>query len=63
MTKEEKEKLTKEIQLEKADPSTIIPKVSKLMKDADVKVEDKDLKSALDIFLEEPEVEKEEKTK
>ena len=63
MTKEEKEKLTKEIQLEKADPSTIIPKISKLMKDADVKVEDKDLKSALDVFLVEPEVEKEDKTK
>lgn len=63
MTKEEKEKLTKEIQLEKADPSTIIPKIAKLMKDADVKVEDKDLKSALDVFLVEPEVEKEDKTK
>ncbi|MBO0602277.1 peptidylprolyl isomerase [Sporosarcina sp. E16_3] len=61
MTKEEKEKLTKEIQLEKADPSTIIPKIAKLMKDADVKVEDKDLKSALDVFLVEPEVEKEDK--
>ncbi|WP_186672121.1 peptidylprolyl isomerase [Sporosarcina sp. BP05] len=63
MTKEEKEKLTKEIQLEKADPSTIIPKISKIMKDADVKVEDKDLKSALDVFLVEPEVKKEDKTK
>ena len=31
------------------------------MKDADVKVEDKDLKSALDIFLVEPKVEKETK--
>ena len=29
------------------------------MKDADVKVEDKDLKSALDVFLVEPKVEKE----
>lgn len=63
MTKEEKEKLTKEIQLEKADPSTIIPKIAKLMKEADVKVEDKDLKSALDVFLVEPKVEKETKTK
>jgi len=63
MTKEEKEKLTKEIQLEKADPSTIIPKISKLMKDAEVKVEDKDLKSALDIFLEEPKKEAKEETK
>jgi foldase protein PrsA len=61
LTKEDKEKISKEIQLEKADPSTIIPKVSKIMKDADVKVEDKDLKSALDIFLEEPKVEKETK--
>jgi len=59
MTKEEKENLSKEIQLEKADPSTIIPKISKIMKDADVKVEDKDLKSALDVFLVEPEVETE----
>jgi foldase protein PrsA len=61
LTKEDKEKISKEIQLEKADPSTIIPKVSKIMKDADVIVEDKDLKSALDIFLEEPKVEKETK--
>jgi len=62
MTKEEKENLSKEIQLEKADPSTIIPKISKIMKDADVKVEDKDLKSALDVFLVEPEVETETET-
>ena len=61
MTKEEKEKLTKEIQLEKADPTTIISKITKLMKDADVKVKDKDLKTALDVFLEEPKVEEETK--
>jgi foldase protein PrsA len=61
MVKKEDENVRKEIQLEKADPSTIIPKISKLMKDADVKVEDEDLKSALDVFLDEKKVEKEAK--
>lgn len=50
----DKEAARKDLQLKKADPSTIIEKISKIMKDADVKVEDQDLKSALDIFLVEP---------
>ncbi len=50
-TKDNKESIKKDMLITKADPSTIIEKVSKLMKDADVKINDKDLKSALDMFL------------
>ncbi|MEK3937356.1 peptidylprolyl isomerase [Sporosarcina sp. FSL W7-1349] len=49
-SKEEKEDLRKEMKLEKADENAAFDKISKLLKDADVKVEDKDLKSALDMF-------------
>lgn len=50
VTKEEEENIRKELMIEKADPSTIIPKVSKLLKDAEVDIKDKDLKAALDMF-------------
>ncbi len=49
-SKEEREKAADELKMEKADTSTLVDKVSKLVKDADVKVKDKDLKSALDLF-------------
>ncbi|MGG0643387.1 peptidylprolyl isomerase [Sporosarcina gallistercoris] len=49
-SKAEKEKAKQELKLTKADTSTIVDKVGKLIKDADVKVNDKDLKSAMDMF-------------
>lgn len=49
-SKADKEKAKQELKLTKADTSTIVDKVAKLMKDADVKVKDKDLKSSLDMF-------------
>ncbi|MBE1554909.1 peptidylprolyl isomerase [Sporosarcina limicola] len=55
LTKDEQETVRNELKLDKADTSTLLEKVTKLMKDADVKVEDKDLKSALDMFLKEKE--------
>ena len=62
-TKDDTEKIREEIRFEKADPNTIIDKVGKIMKDADVKVTDTELKSALDMFLakDEKEADKEEK--
>ena len=50
-TEEDTEDIRKQLLIEKADPASIITKVSKLMKEADVKIEDKDLKSALDMFM------------
>ena len=50
-TEEDTEDIRKQLLIEKADPASIITKVSKLMKDADVKIEDKDLKSAIDMFM------------
>lgn len=63
-SKEEKEDVRKEIQLEKADQNEALDKISTLLKEADVKVEDTDLKSALDMFIQEDKQEepKEEKT-
>ncbi|REB04721.1 foldase [Sporosarcina sp. BI001-red] len=49
-SKADKEKAKQELKLTKADTSTIVDKVAKLMKDADVKVKDKDLKASLDMF-------------
>ncbi|WP_432352761.1 peptidylprolyl isomerase [Sporosarcina sp. A2] len=49
-SKEDKEKAKQELKLAKADTSTIVEKVAKLMKESDVKVKDKDLKSAMDMF-------------
>lgn len=59
------------IALEKVDQSTIVEKIAALLKDADVKVKDEDLKSALAMFMdaapaedeEEPADEKEDKDK
>ncbi|MFS0577226.1 peptidylprolyl isomerase [Sporosarcina sp. 179-K 3D1 HS] len=59
-SKEEKEELRKEMKLEKADQSAAMEKISNLMKEADVKVEDQDLKSALDMFIQEENDKKEE---
>lgn len=53
-TKEEKEKAKDELKLAKADTSIIVEKVGKLIKEADVDVKDKDLKSALDMFNQAP---------
>lgn len=50
ITDEKKEELRHEILMEKADDSELLTKVSKLVKDADVKIKDSDLKSALDLF-------------
>ncbi len=58
VTDKDKESIKKEIQLEKVDQSKIIAKVSKLVKDADVKVKDKDLKAALNIFTQDKKEEK-----
>ncbi|GKV69902.1 foldase protein PrsA 1 [Sporosarcina sp. NCCP-2716] len=49
-SKEERKKAADELKMEKADTSSLVDKVSKLVKDADVKVKDKELKSALDLF-------------
>lgn len=39
------------MKLEKADQSTLLPKVAKMMKDADIDIKDEDLKTSLDQFL------------
>ncbi|MET0785879.1 MAG: peptidylprolyl isomerase [Paenisporosarcina sp.] len=48
---EKSDEIRKQLIMAKADQSTLLPKVSKLMKDADVKIKDKDLKDALDQIL------------
>ncbi|TQR19052.1 peptidylprolyl isomerase [Psychrobacillus vulpis] len=48
---DKKAELEKKLKLEKADTSTLLPKVAKMMKDADIKIKDKDLETALDEFL------------
>jgi foldase protein PrsA len=48
---DKKAELEKQLKLEKADTSTLLTKVSKMMKDADIKIKDEDLKTALDQFL------------
>lgn len=48
--KKSEEDARKAVLNEKADPSTIIEKISKLLKESDVKVKDKDLETALDLF-------------
>lgn len=48
---EKKPELEKQLKLEKADKTTLLPKVAKLMKDADIKIKDEDLKTALDSIL------------
>lgn len=51
VTDADKEKIKTEIALEKADQAALLPKVTELVKAADVKIKDEDLKSALDMFL------------
>lgn len=48
---DKKAELEKQLKLEKADTSALLTKVAKLMKDADIKIKDEDLKTALDEFL------------
>jgi foldase protein PrsA len=48
---ENKAELTKTLKMQKADTSTLLPKVSKLMNDADIKIKDEDLKDAIDQIL------------
>lgn len=50
-TKVDKAEVEKELKLEKANQEELLNKISKLLKDADVKVKDSDLKSSLDLFL------------
>lgn len=48
---DKKAELEKNLKLEKADQSALLPKISKLLKDAKVDIKDKDLEKALDEFL------------
>lgn len=48
---DKKAELEKQLKLEKADTSVLLTKVAKMMKDADIKIQDEDLKTALDDFL------------
>ncbi|WP_391117192.1 peptidylprolyl isomerase [Psychrobacillus sp. L3] len=48
---DKKAELEKQLKLEKADKATLLPKVAKMMKDADIKIKDEDLKTALDSIL------------
>ncbi|MHA6260724.1 peptidylprolyl isomerase [Sporosarcina sp. CAU 1771] len=57
VTDADKDKISNEIALEKADSDALFNKVSELVKAADVKIKDEDLKSALDLFLKEDEEE------
>ena len=48
---EKSEEIRKQLVMAKSDQSTLLPKVSKLMKDADIEIKDEDLKGALDQIL------------
>ncbi len=48
---ENKEEIARTLKLQKADQSSLLPKVSKMMKDADIKIKDEDLKDAIDQIL------------
>lgn len=48
---ENKAEITKTLKLQKADTASLLPKVSKLMKEADIKIKDEDLKDAIDQIL------------
>jgi len=50
VTKDDKD-VQKALLIEKADPNTIVEKIAKLMKEADVSVKDADLKESLAMFL------------
>lgn len=63
ITDDKKAEIRQELMMEKADDSQLLTKVSALVKEADVKIKDADLKSALDLFkadspaTEDPEIE------
>ena len=48
---DKKAEIEKQLKLEKADQSKLLPKVAKMMKDAKIDIKDKDLKTSLDQFL------------
>lgn len=48
---EKSDEIRNQLAMAKADQSTLLPKVSKLMKDADIMIKDEELKDALDQFL------------
>lgn len=48
---ENKEEITNTLKMKKADTTSLLPKVSKLMNDADIKIKDEDLKDAIDQIL------------
>lgn len=48
---DKKAEIEKQLKLEKADQTTLLPKVAKMMKDADIDIKDEDLKTSLDQFL------------
>jgi foldase protein PrsA len=48
---EKSDEIRKQLAMAKADQTTLLPKVTKLMKEADIKIKDEDLKDALDQFL------------
>jgi len=48
---DKKAEIEKQLKLAKADTSKILTKISKMMKDADIKIKDKDIKTAFDKFL------------
>ena len=48
---EKQDEIRKQLVMSKADQSTLLPKVAKLMKDADIKIKDEELKDALDQIL------------
>lgn len=50
ITDEKKDEIRHELLMEKADENELLTKVSNLVKAADVKIKDSDLKSALDLF-------------
>ncbi|WP_203248684.1 peptidylprolyl isomerase [Sporosarcina beigongshangi] len=49
-TKVDEDKVRKELALEKADQNAAFEKVAKLIKEADIKIKDADLKATLDMF-------------
>jgi len=48
---EKSDEIKKTLMMQKADTSTLLPKVSKLMKDAKIDIKDEDLKDAIDEIL------------
>lgn len=48
---ENKDEIINTLKLKKADTTTLLPKVSKLMNNADIKIKDEDLKDAIDQIL------------